>query len=163
MANRISRACDACRVRKVRCSGALPCSQCAHLDLECVFPSAPVKRKPPVRGRLVAQLKEKGKREHDLIHSSNVSTASSPTSPDSWTTSHGPPVTSIPGSIRSDPNPTPGLFGTDGVLDLKPVEPYTPEFFLKLIPDFEEAVYPMNPVITKAEMQGAINNMHKTL
>ncbi|KND92748.1 hypothetical protein TOPH_02782 [Tolypocladium ophioglossoides CBS 100239] len=53
MSAKVSRACDACRVRKVRCSGDRPCAQCAHLSLACAFGPAPAERKPGVRGRLL--------------------------------------------------------------------------------------------------------------
>ncbi|KAF4332474.1 transcription activator [Fusarium beomiforme] len=58
MAGRISKACDPCRVRKVKCSGTNPCSQCGHLNLACVYSAATSRRKPTVRGRLVAQIRE---------------------------------------------------------------------------------------------------------
>ncbi|KAM5386529.1 hypothetical protein ACJZ2D_000492 [Fusarium nematophilum] len=34
---RVSRACDRCKARKTRCSGAWPCIFCAHLKLDCQF------------------------------------------------------------------------------------------------------------------------------
>ncbi|KAF5675186.1 transcription activator [Fusarium heterosporum] len=58
MSGRASRACDACRLRKVKCNGSIPCSQCGHLNLACVFSTPPTKRKPTVRGRLVAQIRQ---------------------------------------------------------------------------------------------------------
>ncbi|KAH7161107.1 putative C6 transcription factor [Dactylonectria macrodidyma] len=61
MTGRTSRACNGCRFRKVRCNGSNPCSQCEHLNLACEFSTAPTKRKPAVRGRLVAQLRDKAK------------------------------------------------------------------------------------------------------
>ncbi|KAG9253817.1 uncharacterized protein F5Z01DRAFT_623077 [Emericellopsis atlantica] len=57
MGSRINKACDGCRVRKVKCSGSQPCSQCAHLDLPCQFSPPTGKRKPGVRNRLVEQLR----------------------------------------------------------------------------------------------------------
>ncbi|ORX99724.1 hypothetical protein K493DRAFT_212167, partial [Basidiobolus meristosporus CBS 931.73] len=42
-----SRACDACRRKKVKCDGALPaCSHCATSGLDCTFSYKPKKRGP---------------------------------------------------------------------------------------------------------------------
>lgn len=58
MTTRIRQACDACRLRKVKCNGSRPCPQCAHLNLPCVFSSQHAgRRHPRVRGRLVAELR----------------------------------------------------------------------------------------------------------
>jgi hypothetical protein len=70
--SRINKACDGCRVRKVKCNGELPCSQCAHLDLPCHFSPASGKRKPGVRNRLVEQLREKNG-QHNQLHHQNQS------------------------------------------------------------------------------------------
>ncbi|KFH45591.1 Transcription factor-like protein [Hapsidospora chrysogenum ATCC 11550] len=70
--SRINKACDGCRVRKVKCNGELPCSQCAHLDLPCHFSPPSGKRKPGVRNRLVDQLREKSG-HHNQLHHQNQS------------------------------------------------------------------------------------------
>lgn len=58
---RASQACHGCRTRKVRCSGSHPCSQCAHLNLTCVYITPlPTKRRQGSRGRLVEQLRQGG-------------------------------------------------------------------------------------------------------
>lgn len=51
-----SKACDGCRLRKVKCNGEHPCQQCNHLNLACNF-SAPKNRRQIVRGSRLAQLK----------------------------------------------------------------------------------------------------------
>lgn len=52
-----SKACDGCRLRKVKCNGQKPkCQQCEHLNLACNF-SAPKNRRQIVRGSRLAQLK----------------------------------------------------------------------------------------------------------
>lgn len=107
MSRRASQACDACRYRKVKCNGARPCPQCAHLNLYCDFSDAPARRKPGGRGRLVAQLRRR----------------------------------QVP---RSDP----------GVQNL-PVS-----FFLELLPQFSQFVYPVNPIIPPHEMRKSIYSMH---
>jgi hypothetical protein len=37
---------------------------------------------------------------------------------------------------------------------------FSVDFFLGLLPEFEELVYPVNPVLTPAEIRAAIHNMH---
>ncbi|GAN08528.1 binuclear zinc transcription factor [Mucor ambiguus] len=44
---KISRACDECRKRKVKCDGVQPCSRCRKSNAECVFAKLPPKRGPP--------------------------------------------------------------------------------------------------------------------
>ncbi|KAI8387039.1 fungal-specific transcription factor domain-containing protein [Blakeslea trispora] len=45
--NKVSRACDECRKRKVRCDGAQPCARCQKSSTECVFSNVTPKRGPP--------------------------------------------------------------------------------------------------------------------
>lgn len=142
MGGKITRACDACRVRKVRCSGDQPCAQCAHLNLGCAFAPAPAKRKPAVRGRLVAQLRNKGSGKSQFALAPVPSTAAA--------------VTSIGGIVdathSAGPQPEPGPpIGCSG---------YSQEFFLALLPQFEQLVYPVKPVLTPDEIRDAIATMH---
>lgn len=51
------RACESCRIRKVKCSSGQPCSQCAQLGLPCAVVAGRPKRSNPVRGRLIAKAK----------------------------------------------------------------------------------------------------------
>ncbi|KAI8981687.1 hypothetical protein BDF20DRAFT_818191, partial [Mycotypha africana] len=44
---KISRACDECRKRKVKCDGAQPCGRCKKSNTECVFAKLPPKKGPP--------------------------------------------------------------------------------------------------------------------
>ncbi|KAJ6436508.1 hypothetical protein O9K51_10991 [Purpureocillium lavendulum] len=40
---------------------------------------------------------------------------------------------------------------------------YSAEFFVKLLPDFEQLVYPLNPILTSTEIRDSIANMHGSL
>lgn len=40
----VRRACDSCRCRKIRCSGAQPCDKCAISEVECSYLQAPKRR-----------------------------------------------------------------------------------------------------------------------
>lgn len=150
MGPKTTRACDACRVRKVRCSGEPPCTQCAHLNLVCAFPPAPPKRRPGVRGRLVAQL-----RSNVAAGPSNGTNAAisspGPLSPAPRRTA----VTSIAGLLSPSPVVGPRL-------ELSPAieSKYSQDFFMRLLPEYEQLVYPVNPVLTPDELRAAIANMH---
>lgn len=109
MTSKISRACDGCRLRKVKCNGLQPCQQCNHLDLSCRFSLAKERdQRKTVRGRLVAQLKSGQPQEQQQQQQ----------------------------------------------------VPYSDDFFFGLLSDYETVVYPVNPVITRAEMAESIKQMH---
>ncbi|CAM1508692.1 Fc.00g055400.m01.CDS01 [Cosmosporella sp. VM-42] len=138
MASRTSQACDACRVRKVRCNGVNPCSQCAHLNLSCIFSPPPTKRKPGVRGRLVAQLRDKTTPGRSSQMPASTGTAAA--------------------IMKSDTLNYGTEFQLNSPLSESSTE-YAPEFFFGLLLDFEDVVYPMNPIISPAEIRTAISNM----
>ncbi|KAL6851259.1 hypothetical protein ACO1O0_008387 [Amphichorda felina] len=153
MSSRINKACDGCRVRKVKCSGALPCSQCAHLDLPCHFSPPSGKRKPGVRNRLVEQLREQNAHQPHQPHQPYGSYP--PLTP--TVTSAVPAVTSVAGIINPDlPATSPSTSSTTTT------ESYSPDFFIRLLPDFEAIVYPVSPIITPDELRDAISTMHAT-
>ncbi|KAE8363783.1 hypothetical protein BDV27DRAFT_158484 [Aspergillus caelatus] len=135
MSRRTSQACDACRYRKVKCNGARPCSQCAHLNLSCNFSVAPVKRRPGGRGHLVAQLRTRQVRTGMVHGAQSLPTISRTDLKDRDT--H---------SIR----PAPGAH-------ILPVG-----FFLELLPQFSHFVYPLNPIISPDEIRQSIASMHIT-
>lgn len=135
---RITRACDACRTRKVRCDGAHPCAQCSHFDVHCIF-SPPEKRKNPIRGRLVAQVRGE---VNDSSRGSEARSekAASTASPESPSPHAQHATTSAPSGTHRPP--------------------YPPEFFAALFSHFDSLVWPVNPIITAEELRGAIANMH---
>lgn len=138
MGSRINKACDGCRYRKVKCNGAHPCSQCSHLDLQCVFSPTVGKRKPGVRGRLVAQLREQ--------NNNNPSS------------SQGPSPPSVGGMVKTEASPTLSVTSPVSVS----LADYSADFFLRLVPDFETLVYPVNPVVTPDEIRAAVTTMHSS-
>lgn len=140
---RASRACDGCRIRKVKCDGNSPCGQCAHFDVQCVV-TPPSKRKNPVRGRLVAKVRG----EEASFNLTEDATPSPNASSQQLSNQHQSPsdkVTSPQGLT---------LFET-----LSNPTGYNSSFFTGLIPQFEELVYPVNPIITAGEIVAAIGNM----
>lgn len=118
MTSRLRQACDGCRFRKVKCYGSWPCTQCAHLNLQCSFSAPAASRKPKVRGGLISQLRGGG--------TSSVSSAMPPCYVSAAST------------------------------------PRSADFFINLLPQFSEFVYPFNPVISPQEMREAIDNMERS-
>ncbi|KAJ3550035.1 hypothetical protein NM208_g193 [Fusarium decemcellulare] len=113
MASRKGPACDGCRLRKVKCHGTWPCTQCAHLNLRCNFTGPAERRKRRVRGGLVAQLRETSSND-----------------------------TTLPRQIET-----------------KSTTNLSRDFFINLLPQFSQFVFPLNPIISPQEMQDAIANM----
>lgn len=202
--SRINKACDGCRYRKVKCNGASPCSQCAHLDLQCVFSPPTAKRKPGVRGRLVAQLRQKNSIDGNGNINGGSAERNGHCSSDGlpWAQHQNhmgaagavgggqmfppPPVTSVAGIINYMDTPPNGHLNhhypssqphshprtdmppprqpsyssmTDASYTTTNPNPYPPSFFLNLVPDFENLVYPVNPVITPDEIRAAVTTM----
>ncbi|KAL2195302.1 hypothetical protein P885DRAFT_40415 [Corynascus similis CBS 632.67] len=145
MCAKVSQACEACRVRKVKCSRKQPCAQCSHLNLACTFAPAPPKRKPGVRGHLVAQLRKKTINrpgsENSASATRNVHTV--------------PAITTIAGILDPGHAVTPCFEPAPTVGTL-----YSQDFFLRLLPEYEQLVYPVNPVLTPEEIRTAIRNMN---
>lgn len=79
---RSSKACDACKRRKVKCNGVQNCSQCVHLNLKCVF-STPNdltrSRKGIVRGHIIEAYKSDSvESDSQLLSPGTESTTSDP-------------------------------------------------------------------------------------
>jgi hypothetical protein len=58
-AKRVSKACDACKLRKVKCNGQERCQQCSHLGLRCVYSVSNKTRAQGKRGRIITEYKNK--------------------------------------------------------------------------------------------------------
>lgn len=53
-----SRACDACKIRKVRCSETPPCTRCASIGIECTFNKRQATRGPrSLRAKTLAEIR----------------------------------------------------------------------------------------------------------
>ncbi|KAK5993404.1 ABC-transporter-regulating transcription factor [Cladobotryum mycophilum] len=65
---RISRACDMCRKKKIKCDGKLPaCTHCINYKTECVFTQVEKKRAPPKGAKYIEGLENRlGRMEHLL-------------------------------------------------------------------------------------------------
>jgi hypothetical protein len=54
---RVSKACDACKRRKVRCNGQTRCQQCAHLGLRCIYSPSGKQRSQGKRGHIISEFR----------------------------------------------------------------------------------------------------------
>lgn len=132
-----SQACDGCRVRKVKCDGGQPCGACVQFSVHCVKSQTPKKRKNPVRGRLLAQ-----------VRGDNVPWAS--------------PASPAPGSLPSF-SVSPAAATGSSPPTSSPTTTYTPDFFRSFLPDFETLVYPFSPAYSPDDVLEAISAMHHSL
>ncbi|KAJ9636256.1 hypothetical protein H2201_006235 [Coniosporium apollinis] len=136
---RVSKACDACRLRKVKCNGQQRCQQCNHLNLKCIYSAAKV-RKNGQRGSVISGYRNSRQ---------NAPSSSQPLKP-AITPSTTPSTSNLTGSPEdgfSDPVSSPG-------------ESFEAAFFLELLPDYQASVYPVNPIITDMEARESILRMH---
>lgn len=57
---KVSRACDYCRVKKLRCTGNIPCDVCTKRDLECLYDAEYRRGRPPTPRASEAPVLEQG-------------------------------------------------------------------------------------------------------
>ncbi|CAI6341579.1 unnamed protein product [Periconia digitata] len=139
---RVSKACDACKLRKVKCNGQERCQQCSHLGLRCVYSATNKTRSQGKRGRIISEYKSK---------TTNLSLTSPPILP------AGTPLNGLPSPHAILP------FTLDRNVVSSPTESepqYGPGFFLDLLPAYVEGVYPVQPVIPEKELHDYIQVMH---
>lgn len=55
---KVSRACDFCRIKKLRCNGTLPCNTCVKRNLVCVYAAKYSRGRPPTPPAAVATIRE---------------------------------------------------------------------------------------------------------
>lgn len=141
---RVSKACDACKRRKVKCNGQDRCQQCSHLGLRCIYSAS-------------GKLRTQGKRGHIISEFRKQSTGGCATSPppllpanlEQFAAPYGSPVQ----STERNKAPCSASPRTPTALQ------YEKAFFLELIPDYLEGVYPVQPVITEHELRHYIHVM----
>lgn len=168
-------ACDGCRTRKVRCNGRQPCPQCEHFNLHCTF-SPKKERTYGRRGRLVAQLRNGGDDNQTKPGSASSFPPLRPRGTDEGREEIKdvtPISTAPPREQHTRPNEdqaaTGSPFASQGPLSAGPVEDvpspftsqtnYTADYFLALIPDFENYTYPVNPIITPEQIRTSVGLM----
>ncbi|KAH9878646.1 hypothetical protein IAQ61_001918 [Plenodomus lingam] len=141
---RVSKACDACKRRKVKCNGQERCQQCAHLGLRCIYSPSSKHRSQGKRGHIISEFRRQ------TYHAAAISPPILPAN----TAQAGfqAPCVSLPPAIKrhnSDAASSVSLFPSQ----------YSKAFFLDLIPDYMEGVYPVQPVISENELRQYIHVM----
>ncbi|KAF1920233.1 hypothetical protein BDU57DRAFT_7115 [Ampelomyces quisqualis] len=135
---RASKACDACKRRKVKCNGQDRCQQCAHLGLRCVYSASGKQRSQGKRGHIISEFRTQ---------------KANPKS--------SPPI--LPAIAAAQVTYQVPHDGAPQSVEASPVSPYPSQysgaFFLSLIPDYMEGVYPVQPVIDEHELRHYINVM----
>jgi len=151
-AKRASQACDACKLRKVKCNGQTRCQQCSHLNLKCVYSAPRQRRKPSKRGEVIERYKS-------VSNGFVVDTSPSAQSPNQINSNDffGPQSTQTLPAITS-------LLSKETLLEgdspSSSSSHYAPEFYFGFLTEYEVSVYPVNPVITVNEARDAILEMH---
>ncbi|KAK6064288.1 sugar porter family MFS transporter [Seiridium cupressi] len=137
---RVRRACDGCRLRRVKCNGDPErCQQCAHLNLRCVYTTARPKssRTGVARGSVISRIKEKSASSTTAIASRSICSSHDSTASVGSSASHH----------LSSPR------------ELLQVA-YSKEFFRALIDGYKLHVYPVNPIIAPSEILESIDRMN---
>lgn len=150
MEKRVIRACNACRLRKVKCNGQQPCAQCSHLNVACTFRAHVERRDRPVRGRLISQLRSNQVETKDKREPVTIAVRDENYTPSSATTTAAGVVDeNSPDGVRET-----SLFAT---LPLDEI------YFTGLIASYEKFAYPVNPIVTSAEILDSIQHMREDL
>jgi hypothetical protein len=137
---RVSKACDACKRRKVKCNGQDRCQQCSHLGLRCIYSAS-------------GKLRSQGKRGHIISEFRNQNSNRFVISP--------PPI--LPATLEQSYTGVAPSTEPDNAHQVPLESPsslsYSKAFFLDLIPDYLEGVYPVQPVIAEHELRHYIQVM----
>lgn len=164
---RVSKACDACKMRKVKCNGRERCQQCSHLGLKCIYSASATKRTQGKRGRIILEYKSKTSKPNVTsppILVANIGQTEFPSPPSVPAEQNGGEL-----SLFSFDQTSLDSGGSSGLrLTFKKVQTQAPmsalskydqNFFLDLIPGYLEMVYPVHPVITEKELKAHIHAM----
>lgn len=145
---RTTQACDACKLRKVKCNGQDRCQQCSHLNLRCVYSAPKPRTKSLKRGQLIAKYKQATNTKGATGNTADTSRADASetlSSPGQHTPTLPAIATLLPDSPSTSAAASP---------------PQDSMFFSNFLHDYEVSVYPVNPVMTVDDVQSSINEMH---
>lgn len=97
-----SRACDGCKIRKVRCSEAPPCTRCVSIAIECTFNKRQGTRGPrSLRAKTMAEIRSIQEREDRQGQASSSAAGPGPASASA--SASGPPEGSPQASYGENP------------------------------------------------------------
>lgn len=184
---RVAQACDACKLRKVKCNGQERCQQCSHLDLKCIYSAVRAQRRTSQkRGRLISEYKKStaaaagpfSPSQKPALDAASLRQNSPPSAALAATTVTSPTAPFSSKCHKAGNNSTASI---DGIINTRhnihnsdnqngtTNSSYSPplsstsirnqDFFLTLLPDYVSVVYPLNPVISEIELRESIANM----
>lgn len=133
---RSSQACDACKLRKVKCNGQVKCQQCSHLDLKCVYSAPRQRRKPSKRGEVIERYKSVSNGGVDTTQNAALNQVSGNDFFSPQTSQTLPAITSLLSKETFLEGDSPSSSGSH----------YSAEFYFGFLQDYEASVYPVNPV-----------------
>ncbi|CCG80732.1 Putative uncharacterized protein [Taphrina deformans PYCC 5710] len=156
---RASKACDACRVRKVKCDATrIPCPQCAEHDIPCLF-TVPAKKRGPPNAYVEAQ-KAKMAQQHQQNDGSVMQQMPFHPYQDSQNgadpRSYGMNA-AIQAPLYQAHSPN---FGTPVVprTDIGLEELADPEVLNFIFDDFFTAIYPICPIILETQFRRTLSS-----
>ncbi|KAF1992563.1 hypothetical protein K402DRAFT_399653 [Aulographum hederae CBS 113979] len=186
---RVPQACEACKLRKVKCNGEQRCQQCTHLDLKCIYPQPKPKasRRQQQRGRVISQYRQQTApanhvRNPPTSHPGSGASGQPDASPSGSDTTDSPHTFAVP---VQPPIPRPAIHhrwpsapdvlspsafaaspanttSTPGSTQYE-ASYFNVPFFLDLLSDYEESVYPPNPIILASDVADKIHRMDHDL
>lgn len=158
---RASKACDACRVRKVKCDATRnPCPQCAEHEIPCLFTVPAKKRGPPnsyVEAQKARQLLQLQQGQNEGHGSPNGPPFPYHDGPTGHGTRHYGQEQISEGTAYHAHSPNFGLPGGQRV-DLGLEELATPEILNLAFDDFFALVYPICPLIVESQFRRTLSN-----
>lgn len=134
-------ACDACKLRKVKCNGQQGCQQCNHLNLRCLYSGRRPRGSFTTANRAIPD-KKRRKRGHVISLCKDVLVPRNENR-----------VADIGIACSSPDHPLEA--STQSTM----ANQYGPSFFMPLIPEYMAFVYPFYPIITEYELRESIFKM----
>ncbi|KAM0212510.1 hypothetical protein ACHAPQ_009601 [Fusarium lateritium] len=90
-ASKVSRACDHCKLKKLKCSGTLPCAGCVKRHVECQYDSVYRRGRPPTPPTLDAQRRSMSSTQSDTNDQQLRPADNNPEQNTTRSSSQGPP------------------------------------------------------------------------
>jgi len=146
---RTTQACDACKLRKVKCNGQDRCQQCSHLNLRCVYSAPKPRLKSVKRGQLIAKYKQSTNASNKDSTSLSSENFTSPSGSSRQPAEGGQTLPAITSLLPDSPSS-----------NIAASPPHDAAFFRSFLHDYEVSVYPVNPILTIAEVKASIDEMN---
>lgn len=141
-------ACDGCRVRKIRCDGAYPCSSCIDNACNCTYFAVPKKTGP--KGRRKARLLAEGRKAAQFSTTVPLAVRA--------TTDHPLPFSLDDGSLGIS-GAEPSLVRDAGDAGFVPSIRVPADFMTSCLDAFFTHKYPITPILDRRQVQDAIPNL----